>query len=209
WSPDGERLVVAARRSGSHADLFLVEPTGETRQLTDGPGDELAPSWSRDGEWIYFASPRDPDGAWQIYRMPTAGGDAQAITRYGGVAAMEALDGSLLIVRPDDAGLWRLPLGADGLPRDTDVTRLRVNLAPADWANWIVDGAWVYALERRVDGTAAIVRVETGRNEREEIASLGDIPDQPGLGVLPGGERVFLTQIERGDSDIAYVPDFR
>ncbi|MEM6326014.1 MAG: winged helix-turn-helix domain-containing protein, partial [Bacteroidota bacterium] len=93
WSPDGERLVVAARRSGSHADLFLVEPSGETRQLTDGPGDELAPSWSRDGEWIYFASPRDPDGAWQIYRMPTAGGDAQAITRYGGVAAMEALDG--------------------------------------------------------------------------------------------------------------------
>jgi hypothetical protein len=72
----------------------------------------------------------------------------------------------------------------------------------------MVDGAWVYVLERRVDGTALVVRVETGRNERETLASLSNVPDQPGLAVIPGGERVFLTQVERGDSDIAIIPDF-
>ena len=207
WSPDGERIVLAARRDAGDTNLFIVEPGGEIRALTSDAGDEVAPSWSRDGTWIYFASPRT--GTWQIYRMPASGGEAQVVTRYGGVAAMEASDGALLVVRPDRNGLWRLPPGPDGLARDNQITRLRANVAPADWANWTVDGAWAYVLERRIDGGAGIVRVETGRNVREEVAQVQDVPDQPGLAVLPGGERVLVTQIERGDSDIAFVPDFR
>ncbi|MEL6614411.1 MAG: winged helix-turn-helix domain-containing protein [Bacteroidota bacterium] len=207
WSPDGERLVLAARRTRGDTNLFIVEPGGETRPLTSDPGDEVAPSWSRDGEWIYFASPRS--GTWQIYRMPAAGGDAEPVTRFGGVAAQEASDGALLVVRDDAKGLWRLPPGPDGLAKDNRYTRLRANVAPADWANWTVDGAWAYVLERQIDGSAQIVRVETGRNLREVIATVPDVPDQPGMAVLPGGERVLVTRVERGDSDIAFVPDFR
>lgn len=208
WAPGSERIVFAARQDGAQADLFVIEPDGEIRRLTDAPGDEVAPSWSRDGEWVYFASPRARNGMWQIYRVPAQGGEAQVVTRYGGVAAMEASDGALLVVRPDRRGLYRLPPGPDGVARDNNVTRLRANVAPADWSNWMVDGVWAYVLERHVDGTAAVVRVETVSSEREVLARLDGIPDQPGLAVMPGGERIFVTQVERGDSDIAYVPDF-
>ncbi|WP_179271191.1 winged helix-turn-helix domain-containing protein [Rubricoccus marinus] len=207
WSPDGQSIVLAARRQQGDTNLFIVGADGEVRTLTSDPGDEVAPSWSRDGEWIYFASQRTD--TWQIYRMPAAGGDAQVITRYGGVSAMEASDGALLVVRHDRNGLWRLPPGPDGIARDNSITRLRANVAPADWANWTVDGAWAYVLERRIDGGALVVRVETGRNVREDVAQVSDVPDQPGLAVLPGGERILVTQIERGESDIAFVPDFR
>lgn len=207
WSPDGERIVLAARRNRGDTNLYLVGLDGEIQPLTNDPGDEVAPSWSRDGEWIYFASPRT--GTWQIYRMPAAGGDAQPITRFGGVAAHEASDGALLVVRDDAKGLWRLPPGPDGIARDNRYTRLRANVAPADWANWTVDGAWAYVMERQIDGSAQIIRVETGRNLREVIATVPDVPDQPGMAVLPGGERVLVTRVERGDSDIAFAPTFR
>ena len=212
WSPDGQRVVAAARRAGGGNDLFVIGLDGEVTQLPQTAADEVSPTWSRDGEHVYFASPRAAAGGaetWQIYKMAASGGTPEIVTRYGGVAAREASDGALLVVRPDRKGLWRLAPGPDGLPRDNRATRLLANVAPADWANWTVDGAFAYVLERQIDGSALIVRVETGRNEREVIATVLDVPDQPGLAVLPGGERVLVTQVERGDSDIAYVPDFR
>src|SRR5690606_11654203 len=48
WSPDGTRLLFSARVNG-HADLYVVEPGSPPRRVTDHPGDEVAPSWSRDG----------------------------------------------------------------------------------------------------------------------------------------------------------------
>ena len=218
WSPDGAEVVFSARRGG-HADIFAVDLQGILRPLTESAADEVAPSWSADGAYVYFASTRATGRpaagtteatTWQIFRMPAAGGDAEPVTRYGGVAAMETADGALLVVRPDREGLWRLPPGPDGLPRDNNITRIPAKLAPADWANWAVDGGWVYLLERRLDGRADLVRVDASvSGPRETLATLSGIPDQPGLAVARGGGRILLTQVERGDSDIVLVADFR
>ena len=204
WSPDGRRLVVSARADGD-ADVFVVLPSGEVRPLTDNDADDVAPTWSRDGMWIYFASDRGEQ--WQIYRVPSAGGTAEPVTVRGGVAAAEAPGGGLLLVRPDRRGLWLLS-EQDGEVRDVRARRLPVNLSPADWANWTVQGRTIVALERRFDRAASIVRVDPATGERRTMAVVPEVAEDSGLGVFPDG-RLLLSQQERTDSDIMLVRGFR
>ena len=206
WDPSGRRVALSARADGD-ADLFVVEPDGTVRALTDTNSDEVAPAWSRDGAWVLFASNRT--GTWQIYRMPAEGGEATVITRNGGVAAAETPDGGLLVVRPERRGLWRLWIGDEGLAVDVRAERLRVRLAPADWANWTVRGGAVYVLERRYDGAAVVVRLDLETRRREAVALVSDVPERSGLSLAPGGRTALVTQRERSDADIVAVTDFR
>src|SRR5262249_14977529 len=54
WSPDGRRIAYDSR-VGGHLYVVVVDlETGNQRALATGPGDNVRPSWSRDGRWIYF-----------------------------------------------------------------------------------------------------------------------------------------------------------
>jgi len=55
-----------------------------------------APSWSRDGQRIYFSS--DRGGGWEIWRTPAAGGPIERITNGGGgLVAYESTDGQAVL----------------------------------------------------------------------------------------------------------------
>lgn len=203
WGPDGN-LVVSARADGD-ADVFLVLPDGQVRKLTEGDADDVAPTWSADGRWVYFASNRAE--RWQIYRVPASGGAAEPVTVQGGVAAAEAPGGGLIVLRPDKRGLWLLP-EVGGEPRDVQARQLRVNVSPADWANWTVAGGAVYALERQYDRAASIVRLDVATGRRTTLAAVADVPEDSGLGAFPDG-RLVLSRQDRADSDVVYVEDFR
>ena len=92
WSPDGTQLVFHSRPKGQ-AELFLIRSNGGApRQLTNG-GNNIAPSWSRDGRWIYYGSRR---GGIQVWKVAVQGGAPIQVTRNGGVIAEESTDGRFL-----------------------------------------------------------------------------------------------------------------
>ena len=94
WSPDGKRIAFTSDRSGD-PEIYVANADGSgLRQLTDTPGRDAHPSWSRDGKAILFQSPRT-DGNVQIYRMNADGTDQRqmaATTGFCGVP-VEAPDG--------------------------------------------------------------------------------------------------------------------
>jgi TolB protein len=55
WAPDGTALALSMQGTLWRHDLR----TGETRQLTDGPGYDYQPDWSSDGRYLAFVSYRD------------------------------------------------------------------------------------------------------------------------------------------------------
>ena len=65
------------------------------RRVTSAPSEDVVPSWSQDGKWIYFASNRS--GAWQVWRTRSEGGGPdEQVTKLGGFAALETPDGAYL-----------------------------------------------------------------------------------------------------------------
>src|SRR5262249_58143707 len=56
WSPDGRQIAFDALADGQR-DIFVVSAEGgQARRITTEPSEEVRPSWSRDGAWIYFGS---------------------------------------------------------------------------------------------------------------------------------------------------------
>jgi dipeptidyl aminopeptidase/acylaminoacyl peptidase len=70
------------------------------KNLTDHPADDRVPSWSNDGQYIYFASKRSEN--YQIYKMPIAGVEPVQITKNGGFVGFESDDSRYLYFKKYD-----------------------------------------------------------------------------------------------------------
>jgi len=97
WSPDGKKIAFDSRvpvKDGSpHADVYILDLVERVpRKLNSGNGEASVPSWSNDGKWIYFAA-GGGEGGDRIYRVPSDGGQAIAISVSHGYAPKESLDG--------------------------------------------------------------------------------------------------------------------
>src|SRR5262245_474055 len=83
-SPDGECARSTVATPSLKAKRGVPRPwlpdlaTGQTRQITQGPGSDRSPRWSPDGKTIAFISSRQ--GGPQIWALSTAGGEARKIT---------------------------------------------------------------------------------------------------------------------------------
>lgn len=134
WSPDGRQLAFDSAHSGSHRDIYVINADGSgLRRLTTESSNDSRPSWSRDGKWIYFASNRS--GAWQVWRAPSAGGEAVQVTRHGGREAFESADGRFVYYakgQEHDWSIWRVPVSIAFSIKMTHTTQ-PMNLYPVPW----------------------------------------------------------------------------
>jgi Tol biopolymer transport system component len=95
WSPDSRWIAFDGQSEDGHWDIFVIDAAGgQPRRLTPYPTDEHLPSWSRDGKWIYFSSNRT--GRFEVWRMPSTGGEGMQVTDNGGYTAFESWDGKNL-----------------------------------------------------------------------------------------------------------------
>jgi hypothetical protein len=81
YSADGRSLLYN-RRIGSHWKIFSVDlsdPSKKT-QLTFGAHSDLQPSYSRDGQIVYFTSDRGPYGIYNLHSLDLATGDIKQYT---------------------------------------------------------------------------------------------------------------------------------
>ena len=96
WSPDGRTVAFESRNAAGDSQIHVIElNVRQPKQLTSGRGDRRMPSWSRNGQWIYFSS--DDGTGRDIWRVQRTGGSPERVTTTGsGLAAVESADGSTL-----------------------------------------------------------------------------------------------------------------
>ncbi len=92
WSPDGSTVVFESKDETGTADIWTIKASGSgLRQVTRNAAEEILPSFSRNGRFIYFSSNRT--GRYEVWRVATSGGPEEQVTRNGGVFPLESWDG--------------------------------------------------------------------------------------------------------------------
>ena len=96
-------------------DLYVIDAaTGDTTRLTQDADDEVAPSWSGDGESVLFGARRS--GTWQVMRLTIADRSRTQVTTSGGYAAQSPDGKSIFFTRLDQPGVWMMPAAGGDSP---------------------------------------------------------------------------------------------
>ena len=208
WSPDGKRIAFDSR-PGGNADVYTVASQGGSpTRMTTEPSDDIVPNWSQDGQWIYFASNRS--GIFQVWKMPQGGGDAVQVTQGGGFHAAESPDGKYLYFAKglNQPGLWRIPVSGG---EETPVLK---TLRAGYWAYWVVVEDGIYYLDREEPSPGATPKYSLGflnlnTGKQSFVEPLDRRPYSSGLALSPDRRWVLYTQIDKSDTDIMLIENFR
>jgi len=195
WSPDGQWLVAEVHTANDIDIIAIPSSGGAPRLLTDHAAADLAPSVSHDGAWVYFGSMRS--GAWQVWKVPIAGGRAIRVTEEGGYRALESTDGrQLFVAKYGEAGLWAHPLDGQGQPHRA------MPLHAVDWGNWAVTDRGLLAVDR-TGPTPRVVAWEDGAESPTPLGpAVAVVRGDAGLAASRDGQVVVVTHANGFESDL-------
>ena len=128
------------------------------RSLTSHPADDVVPSWSRNGDWIYFSSKRTGD--WQVWKMAADGNrPPERVTRQGGFAPQESPDGRFIYYAKglNVPGIWKIS-EADG-----EETGVLTQGREGFWGYWAVTENGIYFLNTEAVPSPAIEFLDLDR----------------------------------------------
>ena len=92
WLNDGRTLWFESEESG-FAHLYTKALHAEPKALTHGRFEVSEPALSEDGRWFYVLCNAQAPGSYDVYRVPSGGGELQRVTQLQGVEKF-ALDQS-------------------------------------------------------------------------------------------------------------------
>lgn len=206
FSPDGRLLAISATSSSSRqSQVFVANADGSNPRLVVSASPSYFHGWSPDGQSLAVVGRRDGK-QYDLYRVPAAGGDEQALTA---TPAHEdgpdySRDGRWIYFNSDRAGggdIWRMPAAGEG-PGERLAQRVTSD-AREDWfPHPSPDGRWLVFLSFP-PGTA-------GHNSRDLRVQLRAIP-LPGDSTAPAEPQV-LVEFTGGQGTInvnSWSPDSR
>jgi Tol biopolymer transport system component/DNA-binding winged helix-turn-helix (wHTH) protein len=208
WSPDGSQIAF-----DSNCQIYVINADGGTpRQLTLS-GENCAPSWNRDGKFIYFGSGRSGD--FQIWRTSALSGEtpsepAVQITQGGGFRGFESADGKYLYYAKGRGkrGLWRR-----SLPPTPNSTEEPVLSSLQEWGWWALSARVIYFLELSpsVDPRVHLKALNLSDGRITDIAPLPNpvVSETPAIAASQDGKRVLYLQEGSTDADIMLLDNFR
>lgn len=203
WSPNG-RYIAFEFHPKERGEIYMVEVPGGTPHLVPTiPGaDNLSPSWSRDGNWLYFASKLGNE-PFQLWKMPVQGGSPSRLTKNGGISPVESPDGRFLYYsKYEQGGVWRMPLEGG------EESQVLSDAGGYEWPNWAITSNGIYFLrfDKFLRVSIAFFEFASGKT-----TSLWALDKEPGWGVSvsPDSKTLIYVQDEFAESNIMLVKNFR
>jgi Tol biopolymer transport system component len=201
WSPDGSRIVFDAVKDGRSV-IYTVNAQGGPPQLfLQDAWDNMMPSWSKDGKFIYFAC-RRPEGL-RMFKKPAGGGEPLQLTFQSGGDPVEAPGAALLYYSGGQDGVWQVPIQGGQEERVKGLEKIRHSR--------------YFAATRRglyFVGDNAAPTVQFFDFASRRITTLLKIDKRllngtPGLAVTPDDRWLLYCQVDDGGGDILMVSENR
>ncbi len=198
WAPNGQRIAFDVH-GGEGPAIFTIAARGGKPVRLETDVDGMIPSWSRDGAWVYFSSLKT--GRLEIWKAPAGGGPAQQVTRRGGFAAFESLDGKFLYYTKTDreSGLWKVSAGGG---EEVQILPSVINRA------FSVADSGIYFATRPAGGKCTIQFLRFATGQVQILARI----EQPlfyGLTVSPDDRFALYPQVDASRNELMLVDNFR
>jgi Tol biopolymer transport system component/DNA-binding winged helix-turn-helix (wHTH) protein len=203
WSPDG-RHIAFEFHPRERSEIYVAEVPGGLPHLVptiDG-ADNLSPSWSRDGKWLYFASKRGTE-PFQVWKMPFQGGSPTRISKNGGISPVESPDGQFLYYsKYEQGGVWRMPLQSG---QETEILK---DVEGGSWPDWGITADGIYYLKF---GKVPVVTIDFFEFATGKSIPVWTLEKEPGWGLSPShdGKSLVYIQNEFSESNLMLVRNFR
>jgi Tol biopolymer transport system component len=220
WSPDSSQIVFDAR-DGVHSNIYAIGAEGGSpRRVTAWPADQVRPRWSRDGQWIYFASTYKEKEKWRMWKVPATASDvppdrALLLTAEMGFEPIESTSGSLIYFfrpsQPNVGELFSVPAAGGAA---TKVMDARVSHG---W--WALGQKGIYFVGMPT-GKAAFPVPDTGRPiqffsfDTHRVSDLAIIPGRinvttPDFCISADERRLIYGQADLDNTNIMLIDPFR
>jgi serine/threonine protein kinase len=208
WSPDGKRMAFDFNAE-ENLDIYVVRVSGgKPTRLTTHSADDVAPSWSRDGKWIYFTSRRT--GRDEVWKVSTEGGEAVPVTRNGGGTAFESPDGKSVYYTKGDMGpLWKMPVKGGEESQVLPSVVMRAFSLVNEGIYFIPDPGGIHFIpDPGVARKSSIQFLSFATGKTKIVARISGLPFE-GLSVSPDGRFLLFSQLDQAASDLMLVENFR
>jgi Tol biopolymer transport system component len=203
WSPDG-KWIAFDYRPDRRSHIFVMDADGRGQHNVSGDRfEQQVPSWSQNGRWIYYTA--NNTGEWQVWRRNLASGVEEQITRHGGYAAFESLDGKRLYYSKfETAGLWTMPTRGGPEEKITDA------LHHGFWGHFAVSEPGLYFLDADAKEGPTIFFYDFRTRGTAPVVKLNKVPLpwSASLACSRDGRRIYFAQ-HRLTSSITLAENFQ
>jgi hypothetical protein len=175
----------------------------------------MVPFWSRDGKWIYFDSNRT--GRFEVYKIPSKGGDEIQVTHNGGWSPQESVDGKYIFyTRTRAVSSPFLRSATDGSGEIQLLPSMHERWwAVSDKGVWFMENTSIAGLDPGIwsmesasfdRGSLRFLNFATGT-----ITTAQALPRRPASGLAISADRRMLmfNQVEHRSTEIVMVENFR
>ncbi|MDX1481927.1 MAG: winged helix-turn-helix domain-containing protein [Woeseiaceae bacterium] len=218
WSPDGRLITFSSGRyavgRGEQSvndvgfdaeEAFLVEASGGLpRMISDGESGARAPSWSRDGRYVFFTRGFNDCGSEELWRRQLDSGEEARLSDCAS-RPLAGDDGRVYFYDKRVNGISSVP--ATGGDARIELSGAEACYAPAtSWTLWRSNLVYVDC----ADLTIRMLDLET-RQTTELAAPLAaeQLFEDLSLDVSPDGEWILLSRVDRSASDLILIEPFR
>lgn len=200
WSHDNRHVAFDYRPKG-RSEIYVIDVAGgPALEITTNPGaDNVVPSWSRDGKWLYFSSTRG-NGVLQIWKIAYPNGTPVQLTTKGGTGPIEGEDGFVYFARSTYSDeIWKIP--AEGGPE----TLVMKGNGFENWAEWALSPKGIYFIS---GGSKRIMWFYDFKTRAvTKLFEPSNIIGNPTIS--PDGKTLIYDQIDVIDQTIVVVNNFR
>jgi len=213
WSPDGREIAFESRAADGSWHVWTVDiQSGIQQQITADPGDQNMPTWSHDGDWLYFSwKQRNAGDFWQrdIWRTRVRKGSMEQVTHGGGgYVGRESADGKTLFYQP---ALRTSPVMAQPLAGGAAGTLIACVIGTAV----AVTDSGIYYVPCSAGfapGQTAVRVMDPGTGKDREVGKLEQYHVgllTAGFAVSPDGKTILYSRTVSSGSDLMMIENFR
>lgn len=208
WSPDGKEIVFTTNLTGRN-NLWKVASTGGWPiQLSQSDDRQSGAVWSPDGKWIVYQQDHGGGEIYDIFAIPSAGGEAVNLTKTNDISETGpefSPDGQMLAIswkprtspNPDIALLnWK-----------THAVRNLTNEKAKDrvwgFVAWSRDGRSIFANRALIDSTDAdVYRIDVNTGDRENLTPHQGKTLYAASSLSADGRTLLLTSNKTGFNNV-------